>query len=401
MNNEQQFESYDEEYLFYIDLLIKDNTNKVLLKKYLRFLKKIKEKIIEIKYPYEDFDDEIKNYLPMFNKDELAEFKLKNYKSQRELLIELLNNILDSINNNSLNEYKNNLENIYDIYNQPYSLDSSEMIFFRCKMLIISSIKSLKSEDLKDKHKIDFIKNIINSFLNNNFLEKSLEYEILIPLLHFLDEDEEKDINQYNFFYNIINSKKLDEHELIAIANENNFSIQNDSKIVAEGELYDYPNDLCFQNILLNKELPFPYNKCELYNFEYLKKNPPLKIDIDKIKKFLRNAFKSNVFQDLFLLLTGRRDYKEIYNSNMIDYIIDNIKFLPLNYSNTSAFFDHFSFITYISTMKKTIFHNTKESIKYEKKIIPTLENGVLKMNFMNLDIQFILYYLLLIKKNL
>jgi elongation factor 1-alpha len=56
--------------------------------------------------------------------------------------------------------------------------------------------------------------------------------------------------------------------------------------------------------------LPFTYNKCELYNFEYLKKNPPLKIDIDKIKKFLRNAFKSNVFQDLFLLLTGRRDYK-------------------------------------------------------------------------------------------
>ena len=349
--------------------------------KYLRFLKKIKEGKIIIKYPYENFDDEINYYLPMFNKDELAEFNLKNFKSQKDSLIELLKNILYSINNNSLSDYKNSLENINYIYNQPYLLDSSEMVFFRCKMLIISSIKSLKSKDIEDKQKVDFIKNVVNSFLNNQFLEKQITYERLIPLLHFLDEEEEKDINQYNFFYNLINAKKLDDYELIAIVNENNFSMQKDSKIIAKGELYKYPNDLCFQNIFLNKNLPFPYDKCELYNFEYLKKNPPLKIDIDKIKDFLRIVFKTNVFQDLFSLLTGRKDYNEIYNSNMINYIIDNIKFLPLNYSNTSAFFDHFSFVTYISTMKKIIFHNTKETIKFEKKIIPTLENGVIIEN--------------------
>ena len=50
--------------------------------------------------------------------------------------------------------------------------------------------------------------------------------------------------------------------------------------------------------------------------------------------------FQSRVFKELFLYLTGNQDYDKIYNLNMIQYIIKNIKFLPLNYTKMSGFID-------------------------------------------------------------
>jgi len=60
----------------------------------------------------------------------------------------------------------------------------------------------------------------------------------------------------------------------------------------------------------------------------------------------------------------------------MINFLIDNIKFLPLNYEETRAFFDKISLTTFISTMKKTIYYSGDKIIN--DKIIIALENAVL-----------------------
>ena len=92
------FKNKDEEYLFYINLLIKDETNRILLKKYLEFLKNIEENKITISYPHETFKDELNYYLPLFEKEELIkEFNYEDFKSEKIKVKELLINIKDSI----------------------------------------------------------------------------------------------------------------------------------------------------------------------------------------------------------------------------------------------------------------------------------------------------------------
>ena len=58
----------------------------------------------------------------------------------------------------------------------------------------------------------------------------------------------------------------------------------------------------------------------------------------------------------------------------MINYVVDNIQFLPINYTNIAAFFDKITLTTYIPIMKKVIFCNQNE----EPKIYETLENGII-----------------------
>ena len=87
---------------------------------------------------------------------------------------------------------------------------------------------------------------------------------------------------------------------------------------------------------------------------------------------------KSKVFIELFEFLTGRKDYNEIFNSNMINYIIENIQFIPVNLTNISAFFNKLTLTTYIPTMKKTLFCNAQ---KVDNKIYESLENGIIIEN--------------------
>ena len=70
-----------EEYITFIKLLIKVNTNKKLLIQYLHFLKENENILIKIKDLYiEYYKDELEYYKVMFNKDEfLKYFKKKKF----------------------------------------------------------------------------------------------------------------------------------------------------------------------------------------------------------------------------------------------------------------------------------------------------------------------------------
>jgi len=342
----------DEELLFYAKLLIKDNTNKNLLRKYLKFLKHIEKNNIRLKYPHEYFEDELNYYLPLFDKSELKEFDYANFTSEKEKVKEILNKVMISINNNSFDELKNNLEDINFIYNHPFTLDSSEILFLRCRFSVIEDIKKFKYTTFNEKERFEYLSHIIDTILKNNIFEKINSPHKLISLLDFIREDEDKET--FDFFFNLINSKSYND--------ENN---EKNSSLAFE----------CKENILLNEKLSEKYDKEELYFYEYLLNHPPLRINITKIKEFLEIVLSSNLFKDLFKFLTGRDDYEEIFNKDMITYIINNIQFIPLNYKHTSAFTDKLTLNTYISIMKKTIFNNVE---KADTKIFETLENGII-----------------------
>ena len=51
--------------------------------------------------------------------------------------------------------------------------------------------------------------------------------------------------------------------------------------------------------------------------------NPPLNLNIDKIKKFVTKSFSSRVFKEAFEALIGKEDYKTIFNDQMISEFVN------------------------------------------------------------------------------
>ena len=66
--NVKLFKSIKEEYMFYINLLIKDETNIDLLLKYLTFLQKNKKELEKENLLHEKFYDELNYYSVFFEK---------------------------------------------------------------------------------------------------------------------------------------------------------------------------------------------------------------------------------------------------------------------------------------------------------------------------------------------
>ena len=157
----------------------------------------------------------------------------------------------------------------------------------------------------------------------------------------------------FDFFLNSICSKTLEDEELQkkSISFQYKFINTNDEKFVLSDEIcYFNPNELCLENLKSENE------KCEKYNYDYLIKNPPLELKIDKIREFIKFTLKSNVFKGAFEWLTGRKNYENIFNYNMISEFVDNIYFLPFKLSSVVAFHDRLSLATFIPTMKKNIY---------------------------------------------
>ena len=87
MDNYKEEKSLENEYFHLISLLIQDNTNKDLVKKYLLFLKEY-EKSIKIKNK-ETYKDELNYYKVMFEPQEVEEYfqRKKIFQKETNLLI--------------------------------------------------------------------------------------------------------------------------------------------------------------------------------------------------------------------------------------------------------------------------------------------------------------------------
>ena len=130
-----KFGSIKEEYIFYLNLLIQDETNIELLEKYLIFLKKNEDFLEKENIQHEKFHNELKYYSVFFEKDKLKHlFSEYEFESEKTKLIKLIKDYYINLKNNTLEKFKekSEKENIKRYFNQPISLKSKELLYFDC-----------------------------------------------------------------------------------------------------------------------------------------------------------------------------------------------------------------------------------------------------------------------------
>ena len=360
-------------YFYYLLLLIKDETNKDLLLKYLKFLKENEAKLDEENLMHEKFTDELIYYSIFFEEEEFK--KLFNFDkiSEKKKLLNLLSDYSSSIEKKSLEELKETVgkEYIERKFNQPLHYNSKEIIYYRCKVMLIENILYDKIKKENEETELANKNYIIKEILEKDLINKLESLDKLLPLISLISYSEDKRI--CDFYINLVNSEIIPNSILNEKVKKFGYKLfKNDGKseLIALGELYENPEELCIENI------GSKYKKCEKYNYDFLIKNPPLKLEVNKTKEFLITVFSSNVFKEAFEYLTGNKKYEEIFNKEMIIEYVNKIKFLPINYSRTSAFIDSLSLVTFIPTFKKNIANNLSKEL--DEIIIKTLENSVI-----------------------
>lgn len=344
-----QFENIEEinqKYIFLIKLLLNDNSNKNLLRKYLNFLKN-NENQLEIIFNgnIEKYYDELDYYSKVFNKEENKIYFNIETKDQKEDLFILLNNLLSFDENdiqkfeNYLIECKNSFENI-SYFNIPIDFSNEELFYYRNINLIKYYLKNLYLEILKnieekkifenkniatenkkniEKEKQRFLKLELNKIQNNiklsiNYLKNQKDVKkinALIILLIFNSSNKE-----FEYGYNLISSNKIESNKLYE---EQNF-INN------------------INNIKENDE----------YLIEFLNVFDLVEINLSLIKEFYKKILPLKCFKSIFLTLYGNDEYYPFEDQNFTDYFIDNcFEIFNLPLENVLGFTDKFSMKTY------------------------------------------------------
>lgn len=351
------YKSVKEEYLFYLNLLIKDETNVDLLKLYLEFLQKNENNLEKEGIPHETFESELNYYSIFFEEEYLNGLYSKKFISEKEKFKKLLIDYRDNIKSKTLNKLQEDeeLKKERRTFNQPIFYNLKGSLYFNCYITIYDDISGQSD---KNKEKLNNKLYILEEIIKKHIIDKFDNPEVLIPLTVYIIFSEPKE--NCDFFLNSICSKTLTDEELIAESeilnfdfinnknkNQNQNKKQNTKHLIMDETCYFNPNELCLENLKSENEI------CEKYNYNYLIKNPPLQLQIDKIREFIKVTLESNVFKDVFKLLTGRENYQNIFNNNMISEFVDNIYFLPFKLSSAVAFHDRLSLATFIPTMKK------------------------------------------------
>ena len=290
-----------------------------------------------------------------------------SFETEKNKMIKLLQTYSLNIKNNTFKDFQKDIKkkHIRRLFNQPISYNFKELIYYSCNLDLYNDICD---NTKKDEKNLTAKRGIIEEIFKQKIFEKYEEFVILIPLVYFICHPEEKE--NIDFFLNMIESKSLTIDKV-----KQNYSVIFDNKtkkllLINGEEAFNEPKELCLENLNNSK-----YKKYEKYNFEYLIKNPPLKLNINKINKHLEVTLKSNVFKELYIYLTGNDNYQTIFSDEMINDFINKIIYLPVNFCKTASFHDCFSLTTFIFTMKKEISSNF---VKYNDNISFILENGVI-----------------------
>ena len=367
----QLFKSIKEEYMFYLNLITKDDTNPYLLMKYLSFLKINENELEKESIAHETFKNELMYYSVILEKTELNRLFGETFISEKDKTKILLSDYLENIKNNNWENFKKEIYNDYKrrYFSQPISFEIKDLIYYDINTYLYNDICDYEN---KDTEKLNAKSYLINEILNRKIIDNYEQPEILIPLIYFIRTSATKE--QSLFFLNMIESRTLSDEELeqkTKIYKCNLFKDNEGKKFLNfKDDFFLDPNDFCFENIKDNC-----HQKCEKYNFKYLRTNHPLNLDINKIKKLLLFTLSSKVFKETYIYLTGYDNYEEIFNTDMISEYINKIMFLPVSLFNVGSFFDSLSLTTVISTMKKVIYTNLVEC---DNEIFSILENGVI-----------------------
>ena len=212
------FESIKEEYIYYLNLIIKDETNPDLLLYYLSFLKNNEKNLENLNLPHEKFKDELEYYSIFFEKDKLYELFEYTKESEKIKMINLLKDYSNSIRNKTFKVFQNKIIKEYKrrYFNQPISFEFNELIYYDCNTYIYNDIIDYKNKEknLEDKSYM------IEVILRSKIIENCEQTLLLIPLIYLILQPERGNIQ---VLLNIIESKNLSKEE-----SNKNLKIYND-----------------------------------------------------------------------------------------------------------------------------------------------------------------------------
>lgn len=359
----------DANFIEFIRMLIKDNTNKDLIIKYLNYLQKYENKL---KYEFIDkFNDEYNYYKIMFDDKELKDnnFVTKGRHSEKDLFF----TILDSIRNIDINQdilkdqcFLNIEEKIkkIQIFNQPIKFENKELYWHRNCFIIYYSLKKIK--DINDEEKrietFKLMQNSINNITNRKLFQKDYinNNKILLTCLLSLIALPQND-DYCNFNLNLIESKDPDKN---AKLEKYQMNISNDNEKIYE-QIID--EDICAKNLILKTEKKLDLEEIELKNYDEIEKYFKKIIDIEKVNKLLSKIFCSNVIKEAFKIL-----YPAFYKfpfkdqNEALEFINDNFNYVPYKSLKTGAITEKYTLEVYYFLQAKKIFFN-KANLNQEK----------------------------------
>ena len=356
----KKFRNINEQYLYYLKLLIRDNTNKLLIKEYLKFLKLNENEIKKRFKNLEEYQNEILFYKVCFSQDELKELGEGKDKSEKQEFIQLLQDLNDIKNLANICSFQR-LRNIDEIsfFNQPIDLNNEELFYYKSKTALCFNImtnKDFTTKINKFKLKQDLIKKILErNLFENKEIIKNIDK---LNLLNYLIIDPQEDgTNEY--ILNLLSSNKFNINEIDSDKNfERIVSKGKDSIIINKKVFYleDLKN-MCkdnFMKFVLNKKNQ--YKDEDIFSYEFILNKINSELYACDIKNFLKIILKSQVFKDAFELLYSKEYLNFFNNESLVSEIIDkHLKFVPFSSDNSCGFTDIFTFNSYIFIEDKPI----------------------------------------------
>ena len=379
INKNQSFKDIYEEYIYYIKLIIRDNTNKKLLKKYLHFLEKNETKLEEKIPNLDKYENEVEFYKVCFDKEEYKVFKrtLTKDKSEKEKLIEFLT----KFKNSDIEQFKQLTTKIkciseYPYFNQPITEENEELLFFKIKLILYYAISNFDYTNPDDgKNKFNSQKKIIKEILkkkyleNDNIIKNTNKLSWLISLINEPDNDE---INEY--ILNLLDPNTNIENDINEI-NKELIKKENEMLLSEINLINENPKNICKNNLIeyLHKDkTKIIKTNIDLFSYDKLLEERQKEINLNKIKNFLKDILKRNIFKLIFNILYKNEEVEIIKQDSFIDDYVDNHLFLiPYKSNNYCGITDRFScnsYIFYDSDISYITKVNIDDKVKYALK---------------------------------
>jgi len=310
------------DYMKLLKLIIKDNTNKNLIIKYLKYLEANNNELRE-KYNdnIENFNKEYENYKIIFDNKELKENGLeeKTY-SQKQIFMNLLERIKileinddeNDINNNEVNNndviktFRDEIEEIIkhlQLFNQPILISNKELYWQRNCHILYFALKDI----LKNKNKLKLMKEAINIILEKKIFDKeyiTCDNVLLSNIMILIVIPQPKKILEFNL--NLIETKdpsynyknelndpiftKLDKKD------KKSYYLTYNNKDYFLNE----PSTKCVKNFILGIKKEIYLEEFEEKTYNGLKDFFNEIIDFDKMISFLSKIFTSKVIRKAF-----------------------------------------------------------------------------------------------------
>ena len=392
-----------EKYIFILKLLVNDNTNESLIFEYLNFLKQNRRTIKKyFNIENDEYKNELNYYVNILNV-EVSFNKFDKIKiSKKDELFSFFDDLL-KFNKNKIDEFENFIKSFENFnknifyYNMPINFETEELCYYRYIILIkyylrIIYIKQKEKEDNKKnnanneneeneneenendiilknelellQHKVKKSKDYIK---NNPTNSEKIEY-LIILFLQTIDEKE------FNFGYNLINTKTKDDGELKNIEKNNQINNIKHYKYLCESNKGLYSDDLYFSK--------------KIYNYDYYKLKYQEKYKLSLVKNFLKKILPLKCFESIYSTLYGN-EYYPFKDQNFTDNFIDKyFNFIPLKNGKGYGMTDKFSMKMFIvSFLPKAIggenIKKSEQSILREGLII-NISNHEIGHNFFN-----------------